>query len=73
VDQQLSADCFVAGRAATLLLEHLKQQPMPILDEERERVRVGQGDDVGVANKEGQNQGAAVRSRATAVTAKRHR
>jgi hypothetical protein len=31
------------GQAATLLLEHLKQQPMPILDEERERVRVGRG------------------------------
>jgi hypothetical protein len=28
------------GQTATLLLEHLKQQPMPILDEERERVRV---------------------------------
>jgi hypothetical protein len=31
------------GQAATLLLEHLKQQPMPILDEVRERVRVGRG------------------------------
>jgi hypothetical protein len=31
------------GQAAALLLEHLKQQPMPILDEERERVRVGRG------------------------------
>jgi hypothetical protein len=29
------------GRAATLLIEHLKQQPMPILNEERERVRLG--------------------------------
>jgi uncharacterized protein YlaI len=29
------------GQAATLLLEHLKQQPMPILHEERERIRVG--------------------------------
>jgi hypothetical protein len=29
------------GQAATLLLEHLKQQPMPILEEERERVPVG--------------------------------
>ncbi len=29
------------GHAAALLLEHLKQQPMPILDNERERVRVG--------------------------------
>jgi len=28
------------GQAATLLLEHLKQQPMPIRDEERERDRV---------------------------------
>jgi hypothetical protein len=33
----------VGGQAATLLLEHLKQQPMPILDEERERVRAGRG------------------------------
>lgn len=31
------------GQAATLLLEHLKQQPMPILHEERERVRVARG------------------------------
>jgi hypothetical protein len=31
------------GQAATLLLKHLKQQPMPILDEKRERVRVGRG------------------------------
>ena len=31
------------GQAATLLLEHLKQQSMPILDEKRERVRVGRG------------------------------
>ena len=31
------------GQAATLLLEHLKQQPMPILDKERERVPVGRG------------------------------
>jgi hypothetical protein len=31
------------AQAATLLLEHLKQQPMPILDEERECVRVGRG------------------------------
>jgi hypothetical protein len=31
------------GQAATLLLEHLKQQPMPILDEKRERVQVGRG------------------------------
>ena len=31
------------GQAATLLLEHLKQQPMPILDEEPDRVRVGRG------------------------------
>jgi hypothetical protein len=30
----------IGGRAATLLLEHLKQQPMPILDEERDRIRV---------------------------------
>jgi hypothetical protein len=30
-------------QAAALLLEHLKQQPMPILDEERERVRLGRG------------------------------
>jgi hypothetical protein len=29
------------GQAATLLLEHFNQQPMPILDEERERIRVG--------------------------------
>jgi hypothetical protein len=29
------------GQAATLLLEHFQQQPMPILEEERERVRVG--------------------------------
>ena len=50
----------IGGQTATLLLEHLIQQPMPILDKERERVRVGRGDDVGVANKEGQNQGAAV-------------
>jgi hypothetical protein len=28
------------GQTATLLLEHLKQQPMPILEEEREPVRV---------------------------------
>jgi hypothetical protein len=28
------------GRAANLLLEHLKQQPMPILDEERDRIQV---------------------------------
>lgn len=33
------------GQAADLLLEHLKQQPMPILDEERDRIRVrGQSD-----------------------------
>ena len=31
------------GQAATLLLEHLKQQAMPTLDEEREPVRVGRG------------------------------
>jgi hypothetical protein len=31
------------GQAATLVLEHLKQQPMPLLDEERERIRVGRG------------------------------
>jgi hypothetical protein len=31
------------GQAATLLLEHLKQQSMPILDEKRERVGVGRG------------------------------
>lgn len=32
------------GQAATLLLEDLKQQPMPpILDEEREHVRVERG------------------------------
>ena len=30
----------IGGQAATLLLEHLNQQPMPILDEERERVRI---------------------------------
>jgi hypothetical protein len=30
----------IGGQTATLLLEHLKQQPMRILDEERERVRV---------------------------------
>jgi hypothetical protein len=29
----------IGGQAATLLLEHLKQQPMPNLDEERERDR----------------------------------
>jgi hypothetical protein len=29
------------GQTATLLLEHLKQHPMPILDEDRERIRVG--------------------------------
>jgi hypothetical protein len=28
------------AKAATLLLEHLKQEPMPLLDKERERVRV---------------------------------
>ena len=28
------------GQTATLLLEHLKQQPMPILEDEREPVRV---------------------------------
>ena len=28
------------GQAATLLLEHCKQQPMPILEEERERIPV---------------------------------
>jgi hypothetical protein len=31
------------GQAATLLLEHFKQQPMPILDEARERIQVGRG------------------------------
>jgi uncharacterized protein (DUF2126 family) len=31
------------GQAATLLLEHLKQQPMPILNEERDRIRVDRG------------------------------
>jgi hypothetical protein len=31
----------IGGQAASLLLEHLKQQPMPILAEESERVRVG--------------------------------
>jgi hypothetical protein len=31
------------GQAATLLLEHLKQQPMPIFDEEREHIQVGRG------------------------------
>jgi hypothetical protein len=30
------------GQTATLLLEHIKQQPMPILEEERERVRAAQ-------------------------------
>jgi hypothetical protein len=30
----------IGGQAANLLLEHLKQQPMPILDEERDRLRV---------------------------------
>ena len=30
------------GQAATLLLEHLKQEPMPII-EERDRVRVDSG------------------------------
>jgi hypothetical protein len=30
----------IGGQTATLLLEHLKQQPMPILDEKRERFRV---------------------------------
>ena len=29
------------GQAARLLLEHLKQEPMPVIDEEREHVRVG--------------------------------
>jgi hypothetical protein len=29
------------GQTATLLLEHLKQQAMPILDEEHDRIRVG--------------------------------
>jgi len=33
----------IGGQVATLLLEHLKQQPMPILDEERDRVRVDRG------------------------------
>jgi hypothetical protein len=32
------------GQAATLLLEHLKHEPMPILDEERERVPVGRAE-----------------------------
>ena len=31
------------GQAAALLLEHLNQQPMPILDKEHERVPVGRG------------------------------
>jgi hypothetical protein len=31
------------GKTAVLLLDHLKQQPMPILDEKREQVRVGRG------------------------------
>jgi hypothetical protein len=30
----------IGGQAATMLLEHLKQQPMPILEEEREPVQV---------------------------------
>jgi hypothetical protein len=34
----------IGGQAASLLLEHLKQQPMPILDEERDRIRVGRGE-----------------------------
>jgi hypothetical protein len=35
----------IGGQAANLLLEHLKQQPMPNLDEERDRMRVrGQSD-----------------------------
>jgi hypothetical protein len=33
----------IGGQAANLLLEHLKQQPMPILDEERDRVQVDRG------------------------------
>ena len=33
----------IGGQVATLLLEHLKQQPMPIIEDERERVRVGRG------------------------------
>jgi hypothetical protein len=33
----------IGGQAANLLLEHFKQQPMPILDEERDRIRVGRG------------------------------
>jgi hypothetical protein len=30
----------IGGPVAILLLEHLKQQPMPILNEERKQVRV---------------------------------
>ncbi len=30
----------IGGQMATLLLEHVKQQPMPILGEEREPVQV---------------------------------
>jgi hypothetical protein len=33
----------IGGQAANLLLEHLKQQPMPIIDEERDRIRVDRG------------------------------
>jgi len=33
----------IGGQAANLLLERLKQQPMPILAEERDRVRVARG------------------------------
>ena len=33
---------ITGGQAATLLLEHLKQEPMPII-EERDRVRVDSG------------------------------
>jgi hypothetical protein len=34
----------IGGQAANLLLEHLKLQPMPIIDEERDRVGVDRGD-----------------------------
>jgi hypothetical protein len=33
----------IGGQAANLLLEHFKRQPMPILDEERDRIRVDRG------------------------------
>jgi hypothetical protein len=33
----------IGGQAANLLLEHLKRQPMPIIDEERDRIRIDRG------------------------------